>query len=740
MADNPIIRLQRHRHFWWWVTKVKKLNRDILQDKALNNSLRAEHARAFPDLYGSVVRLVIDVKESIHQFHRNVLQFNQSLKGGDPEYCDAKFDVLKLFDGEIEAERSAGFLKHYQAKRKHFAKNGGSYDHRAFQMHYLDQAYSKYKRDHRPINKYIKRQLAKRLKIEGVACRKEERAHRKILRELEKVEIKRKKTIIMRAQNTLRDGGSTDQLEPEERLALAEEREKRHLINVRDTIDDVEVDARAMARLPGATRKGVKRHYMGKIGDFNCKLCRALLWNSEKHSLCCLSGQIRRTEISEIGGLKALYNGTSELSERFLKGISGFNMFFSFTSFATSSKLENSSEASMCFKIKGRIYHRLATLDPELMLKDTTTEDFVKGNDKGTVGRGAKAAALNRIIQGLPNNNGQEVNEKEKGVFQDKQKGYLDLYFHFERDQEIKLRTQSVTRMSHANIGNKSDTKEKAVTMRRRQREETEIKMSITLKSSEGLNTREHKGVYHLPTSSSQVGAIVNLDSDTDHLSIAVRSPKPDSKYRIFILNHHNYFYDGFQYPLIIPNGDIGYQYQLRAGARLYGRARKNKSLSPCMIYASLYMERKDQFNYITKSRMLFQQYAVDNYVKVETARLAYIRLNQRELRKERSDILLGDSVGDKSSSGQRIIIPASFVGGPRYMKQRQQDALAFVSQYGSPDFFITFTFNPKWVEIGEAMSKEKQEDYLSEDTAIEGEEMDIQSSVFNGMRSSNSR
>ncbi|KAK4318666.1 hypothetical protein Pmani_010360 [Petrolisthes manimaculis] len=71
------------------------------------------------------------------------------------------------------------------------------------------------------------------------------------------------------------------------------------------------------------------------------------------------------------------------------------------------------------------------------------------------------------------------------------------------------------------------------------------------------------------------------------------------------------------------------------------------------MFYASLYMERKDQFNYITKSRMLFQQYAVDNYVKVETARLAYIRLNQKELRKERSDILLGDSAGNKSSSGQ---------------------------------------------------------------------------------------
>ncbi|KAK4324113.1 hypothetical protein Pmani_005238 [Petrolisthes manimaculis] len=284
----------------------------------------------------------------------------------------------------------------------------------------------------------------------------------------------------------------------------------------------------------------------------------------------------------------------------------------------------------MCYKIKGRIYHRLATLDPELMLKDITTEDFVKGNDKGTAGHGANAAALNRIIQGLPNNNGQEVNEKEKGVFQDKKKGYLDLYFHFERDQQIKLRTQSVTRMSHANIGNTSDTKEKAVTMKHRQREETAIseneaivtilydymvnkyvclkgllreysstkslmsdyiknngeipEMSIILKSSEGLNTREHKGVYHLPTSSSQVGAIVNLDSDTDHLSITVRSPKPDSKYRVFIMSHHNYFYNGFQYPLIIPNGDIGYHYQLRAGDKLYGRARKSNSLSPSRL------------------------------------------------------------------------------------------------------------------------------------------------------------
>ncbi|XP_076047336.1 uncharacterized protein LOC143028862 [Oratosquilla oratoria] len=37
-------------------------------------------------------------------------------------------------------------------------------------------------------------------------------------------------------------------------------------------------------------------------------------------------------------------------------------------------------------------------------------------------------------------------------------------------------------------------------------------------------------------------------------------------------------------------------------------------------------------------------------------------------------------------------------------MKARQQDALAFVSSYGSPDFFITFTMNPHWEEFKQAV------------------------------------
>ncbi|XP_076043859.1 uncharacterized protein LOC143026953 [Oratosquilla oratoria] len=99
--------------------------------------------------------------------------------------------------------------------------------------------------------------------------------------------------------------------------------------------------------------------------------------------------------------------------------------------------------------------------------------------------------------------------------------------------------------------------------------------------------------------------------------------------------------------------------------------------------------------------RRLFQQFVVDNYVKVESLRLSFIEFNQSTMRKERADILAADS---GKNGGQRVIIPPTFAGGPRYMKQRQQDALTYVTTYGSPDFFITFTMNPHWEELKDAV------------------------------------
>jgi hypothetical protein len=49
---------------------------------------------------------------------------------------------------------------------------------------------------------------------------------------------------------------------------------------------------------------------------------------------------------------------------------------------------------------------------------------------------------------------------------------------------------------------------------------------------------------------------------------------------------------------------------------------------------------------------------------------------------------------------GSRMILPSSFSGGERQMRELYQDSMAIVRKYGRPDYFITFTCNPKWPEI----------------------------------------
>ena len=54
----------------------------------------------------------------------------------------------------------------------------------------------------------------------------------------------------------------------------------------------------------------------------------------------------------------------------------------------------------------------------------------------------------------------------------------------------------------------------------------------------------------------------------------------------------------------------------------------------------------------------------------------------------------------DAASIGKRIVLPSSFIGGPRHMQQLFQDAMAIVRKLGKPDYFITFTCNAEWPEI----------------------------------------
>lgn len=105
----------------------------------------------------------------------------------------------------------------------------------------------------------------------------------------------------------------------------------------------------------------------------------------------------------------------------------------------------------------------------------------------------------------------------------------------------------------------------------------------------------------------------------------------------------------------------------------------------------------------LLRAGRLYQQYVVDQYIKIQTTRLDYYRRKQSDMRSELyqgivDSVMSGETRG--SELGTRIILPASFIGGARDMRRRYLEAMALVQRFGKPDLFITITCNSEWAEI----------------------------------------
>ena len=67
----------------------------------------------------------------------------------------------------------------------------------------------------------------------------------------------------------------------------------------------------------------------------------------------------------------------------------------------------------------------------------------------------------------------------------------------------------------------------------------------------------------------------------------------------------------------------------------------------------------------------------------------------------------MGETHG--SRVGRRIILPASFIGGPRDMHHRYLDAMTLEQRFRKPDIFLTVTCNPRWPEILQELNPSKE-------------------------------
>ncbi|ONM60906.1 hypothetical protein ZEAMMB73_Zm00001d022522 [Zea mays] len=180
--------------------------------------------------------------------------------------------------------------------------------------------------------------------------------------------------------------------------------------------------------------------------------------------------------------------------------------------------------------------------------------------------------------------------------------------------------------------------------------------------------------------------------------------------------------YDALSYPLFFPRGELGWHANIpkvgvsmdevdayRATHRA-SNANDEDAESPSHLCVSVrdyycykFQIRPGVFNPILHGKRLFQQFAVDTYIKIENSRLDYIRKNQDRLRADLyqglvDSMLDGDIRGEKV--GKRTVLSTSFIGGPRDMRRRYMDAMALVRKFGKPDIFLTMTCNPNWDEI----------------------------------------
>ncbi|KAL1371277.1 hypothetical protein AAHE18_01G120100 [Arachis hypogaea] len=208
--------------------------------------------------------------------------------------------------------------------------------------------------------------------------------------------------------------------------------------------------------------------------------------------------------------------------------------------------------------------------------------------------------------------------------------------------------------------------------------------------------------VYNLPSSNEVAALIVgDFDSGDAGRDIIVQL-KSGHLQRIH--ETHTAFIP-LQYPMMFPYGEDGYQEDipLRESHRA-DENRKRQRVSLREFIAFRIQERKVEYATIVNGGRLFQQFLVDCFSIIEAQRLTYYRNNQTKVR---SDIYKGiqDAVvrGETraSKAGKRIILPASFTGGMRYMFNNCQDAMAICKKYGYPDLFITMTCNSSWQEIG---------------------------------------
>ncbi|WVZ65260.1 hypothetical protein U9M48_014656, partial [Paspalum notatum var. saurae] len=412
-----------------------------------------------------------------------------------------------------------------------------------------------------------------------------------------------------------------------------------------------------------------KRSYYGGP-DYTCQHCRAIFWYHERvqsqssrqhivYNVCCRGGKVslpkHRPSPPPLHELVRFDGGSS--SNQFMRLIRQYNSLFAFTSLGVHvDKSINTGNGPYVFRINGVVHHRIGSLIPEpghrpeyaqLYIYDTANEMQNRLNivdpDGDALPDPVIVSALIKMLD--------DVNPLVKK-------------FRMARDR---LHSPSAP--------------------------EVAIKLIGTIDG--------HGDRYALPSSTELAGLLIGGSSaGVSSFDIVVQSHGSEFKH----ISPIHPALMALQYPLLFPYGDPGYHTGIKF-KQPPTDGRENVSQQEFYVHRMHY--RVGEPNPELCSGRLSQQYQVNCYSSVEASKLSFYFFNQDLLRCETYQGI-SDAMGRGASNGRDVgikkMLPATHVGSKRYMQQNFHDCMAICRVYGPPDKFTTFTCNPKWLEIIEAL------------------------------------
>ena len=403
-------------------------------------------------------------------------------------------------------------------------------------------------------------------------------------------------------------------------------------------------------------------------------------------SSCCHKGKIKLAPIKTVERIVNLMKGIDRDSKNFMNNIRSYNSALAFASMGAQIK-PPPGFGPYCFRIHGQIYHSTSALHPADGDSPQFAQIYILDSEEALSQRmqySANTGCLPNLMKDLGELM-QNINP-----FADAWKMMRD----FEIEEESKAKAEG--------------------------REYCPVTMTI-------INDKNNdQRRYNAPKCNEVAIVFQNAMGEPPfNRDISIHSKSDHRTQRISFLHKKC---DALSYPLLFPYGDSGWKVNLSVREALstehqvsgnldyvepvYDEVRNTQELWSEKIsqlqYYSYRLAVRNEFNPLLNAGKLTQQYIVDSYVKIESNRLNYIRMNQKSLRAESysglMDHISSRAAEEGAKAGTAIILPSTFQGSPRAQQQNYQDAMAIVRKCGKPDLFITMTCNPKWKEILESL------------------------------------